>query len=130
MPSSKILFKWLCYSQGSYTLITALWALIDIRSFMLVTGPKTDIWLVKTVAILLLPIGTCILLGIFLKQDQWIVLLIASMTALGLVAIDFYYTINGTISIIYQLDGFLELLFFIGWLIIFLREKKYRRIHT
>lgn len=97
---------------------------------MLVTGPKTDIWLVKTVAILLLPIGTCILLGIFLKQDQWIVLLIASMTALGLVAIDFYYTINGTISIIYQLDGFLELLFFIGWLIIFLREKKYRRIHT
>ena len=97
---------------------------------MLITGPKTDIWLVKTVATLLLPIGTCILLGIFLQQDQWIVLLMGAMTALGLAIIDFYYTANGTISAIYQWDGFLEFIFFIGWVILLLRKKNYRRMHT
>jgi len=37
------------YLQGLYWLVTGLWGLIDVHSFMKVTGPKTDIWLVKTV---------------------------------------------------------------------------------
>jgi hypothetical protein len=33
--------------QGSYYLITGLWAILDIKSFMTITGPKCDVWLVK-----------------------------------------------------------------------------------
>lgn len=54
--------------QGIYTLLTALWALVDIKSFMEVTGPKTDVWLVKTVAVVLLPIAVCFLWGLFSIQ--------------------------------------------------------------
>lgn len=38
--------------QGAYYLLTGLWAVIDIDSFMLVTGPKDDVWLVKMVGLL------------------------------------------------------------------------------
>lgn len=120
MPPGRRLYKGLCYTQGIYTLLTALWALADIHSFMQITGPKTDIWLVKTVATLLLPIGTCLLFGVFIREDRWMVLLLGAMTALGLVIIDLYYTLNKTISNIYLLDGCLEFLFFVGWIVVFL----------
>lgn len=51
------LYKGLLWIQGAYTSLTALWGLIDIDSFMAVTGPKNDIWLVKTVSVVLLAIG-------------------------------------------------------------------------
>ena len=38
--------------QGAYFGLTAAWALVHIDSFMRVTGAKTDVWLVKTVAAL------------------------------------------------------------------------------
>ncbi|MFC0773031.1 hypothetical protein [Terrimonas alba] len=53
------------------------------------TGPKTDIWLVKTVAALLVPIGTGILPGPLLKRDFWVVLLLGTLTPAGLAIIDF-----------------------------------------
>ena len=108
MPPGWRLYKGLCYTQGIYTLLTAIWALVDIHSFMQITGPKTDIWLVKTVATLLLPIGACLLFGVFIREDRWMVLLLGATTALGLVIIDFYYTLHKTISNIYLLDGCFE----------------------
>ena len=49
--------------QGAYFLATGIWPLLHLASFMRVTGPKTDRWLVKTVgalvAVLLpLPVDT------------------------------------------------------------------------
>lgn len=119
MPPGWRLYKGLCYTQGIYTLLTAIWALVDIHSFMQITGPKTDIWLVKTVATLLLPIGACLLFGVFIREDRWMVLLLGATTALGLVIIDFYYTLHKTISNIYLLDGCLEFLFLVGWILVF-----------
>lgn len=120
----KRVYTALCFVQGGYTVLTALWALIDIKSFMAVTGPKTDIWLVKTVATLLVPIGTVLLLGPLLKKDFWIVLLLGTSTSAGLAIIDFYYTANGTIRWIYQLDGFIELAFLLTWLFLLSRLNK------
>ena len=119
MPPGWRLYKGLCYTQGIYTLLTAIWALVDIHSFMQITGPKTDIWLVKTVATLLLPIGAGLLFGVFIREDRWMVLLLGATTALGLVIIDFYYTLHKTISNIYLLDGCLEFLFLVGWILVF-----------
>ena len=44
--------------QGAFYAATGLWALVDLGSFMAVTGPKTDHWLVKTVGILVTVIRT------------------------------------------------------------------------
>lgn len=51
------LYRVLLWVQGVYTALTTLWGLVDIDSFMAVTAPKTDVWLVKTVSAVLLALG-------------------------------------------------------------------------
>ena len=104
--------------QGIYTLITAVWPLLDIESFMLVTGPKTDIWLVKTVAVVLLPIALLFIVNIYKPSHPLHITVVGLTCSVGLAAIDFYYTANGTISWIYAVDGVLELVFFLCWIYI------------
>ena len=48
------LYGVLLWVQGVYTARTALWGLLGIDSFMAVAGPKSDVWLVKTVSAVLL----------------------------------------------------------------------------
>ena len=47
--------------QGIYFLITGIWPLIHMHSFLAITGPKTDLWLVKTVGLILAVIGAVLL---------------------------------------------------------------------
>ena len=104
--------------QGIYTLVTALWAIVDIHSFMMITGPKTDIWLVKTVAAILIPIGLFLLLNIYRTGPLLHLLSIALLSAVALALIDFYYTAKGTISGIYLADGVLQVGFILCWIYI------------
>src|SRR5688572_26133473 len=90
-------FKALTWIQAIYMLLTAVWGLLDIDSFMVVTGKKTDIWLVKTVSVLLVPICLCLVLGLLLKANPLLVILVAMTTSIGLAAIDFYYSANNVI---------------------------------
>lgn len=110
--------------QGFYTLLTAIWALIDIDSFMVVTGPKTDIWLVKTVSVLLIPIAVSLILPAFLTSSFWQPLLIGLLSAIGLAAVDFYYSLNDTISNIYLWDGIVQCIFVVWWIYIAMRTYK------
>ena len=48
-------------AQGVYYILTGLWPLVSMQSFELVTGPKTDDWLVQTVGLLLAVIGMTLL---------------------------------------------------------------------
>src|SRR5689334_22911224 len=49
--------------QGLYFLATGVWPLFHIESFLAVTGPKTDLWLVQTVAALLVVAGGVLLIA-------------------------------------------------------------------
>jgi hypothetical protein len=51
------LYRVLLWVQGVYTALTSLWGQLNIDSIMAVTGPKTDVWLFKTVSVVLLAIG-------------------------------------------------------------------------
>jgi hypothetical protein len=104
--------------QTVYYLITALWPLIDIKSFMVVTGPKTDTWLVKTVAVVLLAITCCFITQLITKANPLPTAILAIACCVGLTYIDCYYALNGTISKIYLLDAVLEIIFLVLWLII------------
>lgn len=97
--------------QGSYTTLTALWALIDINSFMFVTGPKTDIWLVKTVSVVLLAIWISFIAQAVTKSPPLPVALLALISSAGLCFVDIYYATNDVIRNIYLGDAFLQVLF-------------------
>jgi hypothetical protein len=119
------LYRSLLWLQGLYTFITALWPLVEIDSFLWVTGPKTDIWLVKTVATCLLIIGLTLLTFLFAQSHPLPSIVLGGGTALGMATIDFYYTFNDTISAIYLWDGLLELLMFLFWIFIAIHLRYY-----
>lgn len=106
---------YLLWVQGVYYLLTAVWPLVHIESFMMVTGPKRDIWLVKTVSILILSVAIALLYGACYPTDYRLIRLIAVSAALGLTVIDLWYTLQGVIKWVYLLDAVAEVLLIAGW---------------
>jgi hypothetical protein len=53
----RISYSRIALAQGVYYFLTGLWPLLDIGSFLQVTGPKNDVWLVHTVGLLIAVIG-------------------------------------------------------------------------
>ena len=94
--------------QGSYYLITGLWAIVHIESFQKITGPKTDLWLVKTVGLLLAVIGAGLLLAAYRQQLDPALIVIAVGSAAALIAIEVVYVAKRTISRIYLMDAAIE----------------------
>ena len=121
---TKKIYRGLLWVQAIYTFLTAAWGLIDIDSFMEVTGPKTDVWLVKTVSVLLLPVVVCFFSALFVKMPFLPVFLIAVITTVGLASIDFYYTARDVIRWVYAIDGLLQCIFLLLWIIFLAQYKK------
>jgi hypothetical protein len=108
----------LCIIQGIYYILAGIWPVLDIQSFMMVTGPKTDVWLVKMVGLLSFSIGLSLL---YLKRYQ-IPPVLNMLPAISFLAVDVYYALTNTISDIYLGDAFLELLFVLASIVIFTRD--------
>jgi len=96
--------------QGLYYLVTGIWPILHVESFMAVTGPKIDIWLVKMVALLSITIGLSILAD---QRDHYKSFLLNGMAALSFLIIDVYYSLTGRISVIYLADALVQLAFLI-----------------
>jgi hypothetical protein len=43
--------------QAVYFVLTGVWPIVHVRSFMAVTGHKRDVWLVKTLGVLITVVG-------------------------------------------------------------------------
>lgn len=93
--------------QSVYFLITALWPLVHIKSFMLITGYKKEQWLVKTVAVLILSIGVAMLAAVMMGISMPI-LILAACSCLSLLVIDIYYVSKAVIRSVYLLDALVE----------------------
>ncbi len=109
--------------QGMYFLITGIWPLVSIGTFQLVTGPKTDLWLVKTVGVLIAVIGLGLLVAGVRNQVTPEIVLIGIVSAAGLGTIDIYYSLRGTISKIYLLDAVAEAVLIIAWIVSWLLSR-------
>jgi hypothetical protein len=112
----------LAVAQVVYIAVTALWPLVDIKSFMEITGPKTDVWLVKTVAALLLPISLTMSTLLYTARDQRSLFVLGASTAAAFLVVDLYYSLNDVISDIYLLDAVIEFFFLIGWAVVVFRK--------
>lgn len=95
--------------QGWYYVVTGLWPIFHIASFVQVTGPKTDLWLVKTVGVLVAVIGATLLLAALRRHISRSIAFLGIGSALGLAGIDLVYGTSGTIPPVYLLDAAAEL---------------------
>jgi hypothetical protein len=109
--------------QCAYFLVTGLWPLVHIDSFLAVTGPKDDIWLVETVGVLVAAIGASLGLVAARGQVSAEIVTLAILSALGMGVIDAIYALRGRISTIYLLDALAEAVLVAAWAILHARRK-------
>ncbi|WP_312508470.1 hypothetical protein [Chryseobacterium culicis] len=102
--------------QGLYFIITGIWPIVHIESFMQITGYKTDIWLVKTVGLLILPYSILCFYTVINTKRNAAIAIVNIMCCLGLAWIDLYYYLKDTISWVYLIDCALEMIFSAYWL--------------
>jgi hypothetical protein len=110
--------------QGVFYLATGVWPLLDIDSFQVVTGPKVDLWLVRTVGVLVGVIGTVLLLSVRRRRITPEIAILAVGSAVGLAGIDLVYALSGRISSIYLVDAVVELGLAVLWGLAWFRDAR------
>jgi len=87
-----------------------------LSSFLAVTGPKTDTWLVQTVGALVGVSGACLILAsrrsAVSAEWRWL----AAGYALALALVDIVFVGQRRISSVYLLDALVEAGLLLGWL--------------
>ena len=99
--------------QGLYYLGSGLWPLLQKKSFLAVTGPKTDWWLVQTVGLLVTCIGAQLCQVSRSAESARELKLLAGTCAASLAGIEVYHVARRTIPPVYLLDAVGELA--LGW---------------
>lgn len=110
----------LARAHGAFNLANGLWPLLHMRSFEAVFGPKTDRWLVRTVAGLLCVNGVTQLRASRSRKTMPDAKVTGMGTAATLAAIDLAYAPTGRIRRIYLLDAATELV----WLLLWSRQRR------
>lgn len=115
MKQTRDMASYVATAQGAYYVPTGIWALVSIGSFQRVTGPKTDLWLVKTVGVLVAVIGAVLLRAGRQRAVTVDSRLLAVGSAGGLTAIDLVYVAWRRIAPIYLLDALAEIVLMALW---------------
>jgi energy-converting hydrogenase Eha subunit E len=92
-------------AQGLYYVATGVWPIVHLGSFMALTGPKRDTWLVRTFGALVSAIGVSLLVG---RADRTATATLAISSALTLAACEAVFVARGRISPIYLADALVE----------------------
>lgn len=107
----------LLWAQGAYFAITGLWPLLHYPSFEKITGPKTDVWLVKTVGVLVSVIAL-LLLAAAVYREVHVSTVIAGMgSAFVLMMVDIIYVSKRVIRPVYLADAMIEGLIVGMWIL-------------
>ena len=101
--------------QGGYWLVAGLWPVLHLRSFVGVTGPKSDDWLVRTVGGLIACVGAVLLLGISRRSPSQEAIALGLGSGLVLTLADVVYVARGRISRVYLLDALAHVGLFVSW---------------
>jgi hypothetical protein len=104
-------------TQGLFYLLTGLWPLVSMRTFLWVTGPKTDLWLVKTFSIPVMVIGGVLLLAWGRQTVSLEIGLLAVGVAGGLALADIVYVWKRVIGPVYLFDAAVEAALVLWWVL-------------
>ncbi|GAA4092401.1 hypothetical protein [Nonomuraea soli] len=102
-------------SQGAFNILGGAWPLLHMRSFEAVFGPKTDRWLVRTVAGLLVGVGWSQVRAARTPEGVRHARRIGLATASTLLAIDLVYVPLGRVRPTYLLDAAAEAAWIRAW---------------
>ena len=102
-------------AEGLFDLTFGAWPIVHLPSFEVVTGPKVDGWLVKTVGSLLTVVGGVLLAAGANRRVTPEVRALAMGKGLALAGIDFVYVSRKRIPPVYLLDAALHLGFVGAW---------------
>lgn len=96
--------------------MTGVWPVLHLPSFLAVTGPKTDLWLVQTVGALLAVFGAVLMMAAARRRltPEWRVL--AAAMAGVLATVDIVFVTRDVIPPIYLADAVVELLIVAAWI--------------
>ena len=106
---------WVAAVQGHYFFVTGVWPLVSMRTFLAVTGPKVDLWLVRTVGLLIAVVGATLLLAAWRSAVSPEVATLAVGSAAALGGVDAYYVAVGRIPRVYLLDAVAEAALIAAW---------------
>lgn len=107
--------SYLPLAQGLYYTATGIWPLVSMDTFQKVTGPKTDLWLVKTAGTLIDVIGGVLRMAGVRRRATPEIALLALGSAAALTGIEVIYVAKGRISPIYLLDAVAEVGLIASW---------------
>ena len=102
-------------AHGLYYTFAGMWPLLSMDAFQKITGPKTDLWLVRTVGTLISVIGLVLLLAWWRKRVSVEIVFLAIGSAAALAAIDVYHVLGRVLSPIYLADALAETALIAGW---------------
>lgn len=106
----------LAFAQGAFYFASGIWPIIHLRSFLIVTGPKTDTWLVQTVGALLAVFGIALLLVSRRPRIELEWRFLGAAIPLVLAAVDVIFVARDVIPPIYLADAVAEILFALTWI--------------
>lgn len=107
----------LARGHGWSNIIGGAWPLLHMPSFEAVLGPKTDRWLVRTVAGLLIVNGAVQVNASSSAATLPLARRLGIGTALTLGTIDLMYAPRGRISRMYLVDAALEAAWILAWVV-------------
>jgi len=105
-------------AQGIYYVMTGVWPIVHMRSFLAVTGPKNDLWLVKTVGAVITCIGLTLGIAGWRGAVSLEILVLGVSSALALTIVDIHYVVRKVNPPIYLLDAGPEILLIAAWLVL------------
>ena len=114
--SEDALERGLSFGQGLLYVVTGVWPVLSIRTFMAVTGPKRDQWLVKATGMLIAVAGAVLTLASARNAISPETEALGAGTAATLGAVDVIYVRKGILSRVYLLDAAFEAVCVLGWL--------------
>jgi hypothetical protein len=117
-------FSAVSLAQAGYYIVTGVWPIVHIPSFMKVSGPKVDTWLVKTAGVLITAIGATLAVAGLRGQATPEVSVLGVGSAAGLAGIDVVYVAKKRISPVYLLDALAELGLIGLWFAALKRQKR------
>ncbi|MFC6999389.1 hypothetical protein [Rufibacter roseus] len=122
--------KAVLWFQGIFYALTGIWPLVHMPSFLAVTGPKNEVWLVEVVGVLVLAVGAAFITSALSKTEEKSMEVLGLFSALGLGAMDVRYATHDVIRDVYLLDAAVEFLLVLAWAWILFTQSRKQRTKT
>lgn len=111
-------WRGLLIAQGTYFLVSGVWPLVWMDGFLAVTGPKNDLWLVRTVGLLAAVIGLVLVTAGLRRTYVAEVVVLAVTSALAFLVVDVVGWTEGVLRWTYLLDAAIQALVVAAWVLL------------